>query len=229
MQSAYITQNASSCHHCCTCITITGPAAAHTRSGISVKRCIRVKQHQQLTGACQLFLLQSLASSEYLLLQVPICLVPVQYGTITYHPGMTANSTAVSWSPSSCPDNALSSLLCTAASGQRKFYTVEASIMEPLFNEFLDHLYREDTSDGSAANPDDPGLGGVTGTGSVVTGGYKGGKGGQADVWHKHNAIFVLNPSKVGCSDNSRLLSMLPCLLPGCHHAQVHGACGIIQ
>lgn len=70
--------------------------------------------------------------------------------------------------------------------------------MEPLFNDFLDHLYRSDPGEDNTVVKDNPGLGGVTGTGSVVTGGYAGGKGGFADVWHKHNAIFVLNPSKVG-------------------------------
>lgn len=95
-----------------------------------------------------------------------------------------------------------------AASGQRKFYTVEASDLEPIFNEFLEHLYQSDDDQGAAADAaaaaaaatgdgpaPDPGSGGVTGTGSVVTGGFRGGR---ADIWHKHNAIFVLNPSKVG-------------------------------
>lgn len=44
---------------------------------------------------------------------------------------------------------------------------------------------------------DDQGLGGTTGSGSVIMGGTKKGPKGRADVWHRHNAIFVLNPSKV--------------------------------
>jgi hypothetical protein len=52
-----------------------------------------------------------------------------------------------------------------------------------------------DTSgDGTAQNP---GLGGPTGTGSVIVGSTKTGRAGRPDVWHRHNAIFVLNPSKV--------------------------------
>lgn len=43
----------------------------------------------------------------------------------------------------------------------------------------------------------DAGLGGATGTGSVVVGSSKKGRAGRPDVWHRHNAIFVLNPSKV--------------------------------
>ncbi|KAF8055392.1 hypothetical protein HT031_006759 [Scenedesmus sp. PABB004] len=91
----------------------------------------------------------------------------------------------------------------TAAGGQRKYYTVEASAMEPLFNEFLEHLYAEadDTDgggDGGAAAGGGAGgangLGGVTGTGSVVVGGARRGAG---DLWHRHNTIFVINPSKV--------------------------------
>eukprot|EP00878_Enallax_costatus_P009803 GHUV01010236.1.p1 GENE.GHUV01010236.1~~GHUV01010236.1.p1 ORF type:complete len:735 (+),score=167.23 GHUV01010236.1:318-2522(+) len=106
------------------------------------------------------------------------------------HPGLTLAVAAASHGALPC-----------AASGQRKFYTVEASQLEPVFNEFLEHLYQSDDDQGTAAAaagaavpPQEPGLGGVTGTGSVVTGGYRGG---MADVWHKHNAIFVLNPSKV--------------------------------
>lgn len=48
-----------------------------------------------------------------------------------------------------------------------------------------------------AAGPADDGLGGATGTGSVIVGGTKKGRHGRADIWHRHNAIFVLNPSKV--------------------------------
>jgi hypothetical protein len=39
----------------------------------------------------------------------------------------------------------LPSCCCTAAAaaatGQRKYFTVEASEMEPVFNEFMEHLY----------------------------------------------------------------------------------------
>jgi hypothetical protein len=40
-------------------------------------------------------------------------------------------------------------------------------------------------------------MGGATGTGSVIVGSTKKGRAGRPDVWHRHNAIFVLNPSKV--------------------------------
>jgi hypothetical protein len=40
-------------------------------------------------------------------------------------------------------------------------------------------------------------MGGPTGTGSVIVGSTKKGRAGRPDVWHRHNAIFVLNPSKV--------------------------------
>jgi hypothetical protein len=50
------------------------------------------------------------------------------------------------------------------------------------------------TGDGE---PQDAGMGGPTGTGSVIVGSTKKGRAGRPDVWHRHNAIFVLNPSKV--------------------------------
>lgn len=86
----------------------------------------------------------------------------------------------------------------TIATGQRKYFTVEASEVEPLLNEFMEHLYEtqggDTAGDGTAQ---DAGLGGATGTGSVVVGSSKKGRAGRPDVWHRHNAIFVLNPSKV--------------------------------
>lgn len=54
-------------------------------------------------------------------------------------------------------------------------------------------LEGEDSDEGS----EDQDLGGATGTGSVIMGGTKKGPNGRADVWHRHNAIFVLNPNKV--------------------------------
>jgi hypothetical protein len=69
-------------------------------------------------------------------------------------------------------------------------------------------LYGQDEDRGAPAGTND--LGGVTGTGSVITGGLYNSK--RAGEWHKHNTIFVINPSKV-C--NVQVHTTPPLKLPG--------------
>lgn len=61
-------------------------------------------------------------------------------------------------------------MLCmlVLASGERKYHIVEASHMESVFDRFMESIYGTEPT-GLRASP----------------------------AWHQHNAIFLLNPSKV--------------------------------
>jgi hypothetical protein len=61
----------------------------------------------------------------------------------------------------------------------------------------LQRVMQAQGGDVSSDGAQDVDLGGPTGTGSVIVGSTKKGRAGRPDVWHRHNAIFVLNPSKV--------------------------------